>query len=241
MINNSDDFEGEYYDTSLDAFKTFEDYLDSHITAEDLFYLEDRELARQLKEQGYHTKTEIMDRETFEQKKKAIEEARNNQNKDKTKVLASTAIVNKEKLKQCKFLQALAEREKKVLDGLLLTIIFLRHESKDSEISGYIDYAHRLKTEDFRPYFEGKKKLLPKPTDLSFYNWKTNECFSNDSPNFKVDASNQQGLVFRNKRDRKTIHVDPKKKPEENMSRIEIESLDYTQVVLYDHYTRKKN
>mmetsp|Transcript_100466 Transcript_100466/g.150610 ORF Transcript_100466/g.150610 Transcript_100466/m.150610 type:complete len:90 (-) Transcript_100466:233-502(-) len=88
---------------------------------------------------------------------------------------------------------ALAEREEKVLNGKLLTIIFIRHESKESEISGYIDYAHRLKTEDFRPYFEGKKKLLPKVSDLSFYNWKTNECFSNDSPNFKVDANSNNG------------------------------------------------
>ena len=59
-----------------------------------------------------------------------------------------------------------------------------------NEISGYIDYAHRLKTEDFRLYFESKKKLLPKPSDLSYFNWRTNACYANDSPNFKVDASN---------------------------------------------------
>jgi hypothetical protein len=56
-----------------------------------------------------------------------------------------------------------------------------------SEISGYIDFSHRLKSEDFKPYFEGKKKLLPKPTDLSYYNWRTNVCIANDSPNFKVN------------------------------------------------------
>jgi hypothetical protein len=84
----------------------------------------------------------------------------------------------------------LAEREEKVLNGRWLTIIFLRVEipGKKQEISGYIDYAHRLKTEDFRPIFEGKVKLLPKPTDLSYYNWKTGVCASNDSPNFKVDS-----------------------------------------------------
>lgn len=47
-----EDFESEFYDTSLDKFKTYEEYLDSHITKEDKFYLEDIELARQLKEQG---------------------------------------------------------------------------------------------------------------------------------------------------------------------------------------------
>ena len=41
-----DDFDSEFYDNSLDQFKTYEDYLDNHITSEDLFYLEDIELAR---------------------------------------------------------------------------------------------------------------------------------------------------------------------------------------------------
>jgi hypothetical protein len=36
--------------------------------------LEDIELARQLKEQGYRSKTEILSREEFYNKKKAIEE-----------------------------------------------------------------------------------------------------------------------------------------------------------------------
>ncbi len=53
-------------------------------------------------------------------------------------------------------------------------------------------------------------------------------CVSNDSPNFKVDASSQQGLLFRNKRDRKVIHVDPNRKQEENMKRTEIETPEYT-------------
>ena len=56
----------------------------------------------------------------------------------------------------------------------MTTIIFIRDKQKDkSEISGYIDLAHRMKTEDFKLYFERKKKLLPRPTDLSYYNWDT--------------------------------------------------------------------
>ena len=76
---------------------------------------------------------------------------RQNQHKDKTKSLAST-VPN---MKPCPFLKALADREEKVLNGRLLTIIFLRIENpaKKTEMSGYIDYAHRLKTEDFRPIF----------------------------------------------------------------------------------------
>lgn len=56
------------------------------------------------------------------------------------------------------------------LSGLLCslkTIVFIRdRNSRQQEISGYIDYAHRLKSEDFEVYFAGKKKLLPKPSDL---------------------------------------------------------------------------
>lgn len=133
-----------------------------------------------------------------------------------------------------------------MLNGRLLTIIFLRIENpaKKVEVSGYIDYAHRLKIEDFRPIFEGKIKLMPKPTDLSYYNWKTGICASNDSPNFKVDASSgESGLLFRNKRDRKVINVNPNLKQDgkETIKRYEIASPDYTQIVLYDHETRKKN
>lgn len=149
-------------------------------------------------------------------------------------------------MKQCPFLKALAQREERVLNGRLLTIIFLRIENpaKKTEVSGYIDYAHRLKTEDFRPIFDGSVKLVPKPSDLSYYNWKTNVCASNDSPNFKVDAaSGESGLLFRNKRDRKVINVNPKLKQDdkESIKRFEIFSPDYTQIVLYDHETRKKN
>ena len=101
-------------------------------------------------------------------------------------------------MKPCPFLKALAQREERVLNGRLLTIIFLRIENpaKKTEVSGYIDYAHRLKTEDFRPIFDGGVKLVPKPSDLSYYNWKTGVCASNDSPNFKVDAASVKAVCF---------------------------------------------
>lgn len=48
---NYDEYESEFYDHSLDPYNTYEEYLDSHITKEDLMYLGDIELARQLKEE----------------------------------------------------------------------------------------------------------------------------------------------------------------------------------------------
>ena len=65
-----------------------------------------------------------------------------------------------------------------------------------TQVSGYIDFAHRLKTEAFEPvrcladlsclarsrtrtrlqYFEGKKRLAPRASDLSYLNWETQVC-----------------------------------------------------------------
>ena len=107
-------------------------------------------------------------------------------------------------------------------------------------MSGYIDYAHRLKTENFEPYFEGKKKLLPRPSDLSYYNWTTQTSTSNSSPNFQVIADNETGLLFKNKRDRACLCVDPKANPGKNSTRTELDTHEFEHVVLYDHMTRRK-
>jgi hypothetical protein len=120
--------------------------------------------------------------------------------------------------------QALAQREEAVRNGKLTTIVFIRdRNSKKQEISGYIDFAHRLKTEN-----------------LSFFNWETQTSTSNPTPNFQVIADNESGLLFKNKRDRKIINVDPKARPGDNSTRFDVVTTEYTQVVLYDHVTRRR-
>lgn len=44
----------------------------------------------------------------------------------------------------------------------------------------------------------------------SFYNWETQTSTSNPTPNYQVIAENATGLLFKNKRDRKPLDVDPK-------------------------------
>ena len=95
--------------------------------------------------------------------------------------------------------------------------------------------------ENFEPYFEGRKKLMPRPTDLSYYNWESQTSTSNSTPNFQVIADNETGLLFKNKRDRKVINVDPKQPPGDNSTRTEISTTEYLQVVIYDHMTRRKS
>lgn len=66
-----------------------------------------------------------------------------------------------------------------------------------AQVSGYIDYGQRLRSENMEPVFERKKRMMPRPTDLSFYNWETQMSTSNPTPNFQVIADNESGLLFK--------------------------------------------
>ena len=249
--------QGTVVDGIVGEFSSYEDYLDSQISPTDLYYLEDEDLARQLvvraqtrlapscmactqsrglalarapislQELGYRGSGETLKREEFEARKRAAEQARMNKLRAAPKALASAS----KDLSGFPFLASLAEREEMVRNGKLTTIIFIRDKNhKGQEVSGYIDYAHRLKTENFEPYFERKHKLMPKPSDLSFYNWETQTSTSNATQNFQVIADNEAGLLFKNKRDRKVINVDPKSRPGDNSRRIELQTHEYIQV-----------
>ena len=98
----------------------------------------------------------------------------------------------------------------------------------------------RLKSEPFEPYFDAKRKLLPKPSDLSYYNYTTATAATNSSPNFQVITDVESGLLFKNKRDRKVVNVDPRAAPGDNTTRTEIRTPEYSQAVIFDHFTRRK-
>nr|XP_020759984.1 uncharacterized protein C4orf22 homolog isoform X4 [Odocoileus virginianus texanus] len=220
-------------DNIVTQFNTYEDFLDSQITTLDLYYLEDEGLARQLVELGYRGTGEVVRREDFEARKAAIEIARLAERTQK-KTLTSAG-----KDLHDNFLKALAAREEDNRSGK--SVIFIRdRNSHGQEVSGYIDYAHRLKTEDFEVYFSGKKRLLPRPTDMSFYNWDSHIAVWNSTPNYQVIADNPEGLLFKYKRDRKILNVDPKAQPGDNSTRSPILTELYTQVVIFDHISRRK-
>uniref|UniRef100_A0A3Q0QWR9 Cilia- and flagella-associated protein 299 n=1 Tax=Amphilophus citrinellus TaxID=61819 RepID=A0A3Q0QWR9_AMPCI len=137
------------------------------------------------------------------------------------------------------FLKALAEREEANRSGKMTSVIFIRdHNTLGQEVSGYIDYAHRLKTQDFEPYFSGKKRLMPGRSDLCYYNWKTLVSTSNSSPNFEVIYDNPDGLLFKNKRDKKILNLDPLSGPGEDSKRTFLQSDIYIHAVIYDHNIR---
>ncbi|XP_010626897.1 cilia- and flagella-associated protein 299 isoform X1 [Fukomys damarensis] len=222
-------------DNIVTQFNTYEDFLDSQITTVDLYYLGDESLARQLVELGYRGTGEILKREDFEARKAAIEITRLAKRTQK-KTLASAG-----KDLQDNFLKALAMREEDNRSGKVSSVIFIRDKnSYGQEVSGYIDYADRLKTEDFEVYFSGKKRLLPRPTDLSFYNWDSQVAVCNSSPNYQVIADNPDGLLFKYKKDRKILNVDPKVHPGDNSTRTSIQTDLYIQAVIFDHISRRK-
>jgi hypothetical protein len=217
-------------------FATYEDYLDSQIAEVDMYYLENEEVARQLIELGYRGSGDTLKRDEFEARKKADRE------KHLHKDVAPKPLASMGKNLDGKpFLQALAAREELVRNGKLTVILYVRDTNpRGQEVSGYIDYAARLKAENWEPYFEGKRKVLPKPTDLSYYNWDTQSSTSNPSPNFQVLADGEVGLLFKNKRDRKVINVDPRANPGDNTTRTEVRTGEALQVVIYDHFTRRR-
>uniref|UniRef100_A0A8C6GDX8 Cilia- and flagella-associated protein 299 n=1 Tax=Mus spicilegus TaxID=10103 RepID=A0A8C6GDX8_MUSSI len=222
-------------DNIVTQFNTYEDFLDSQITTVDLYYLEDESLARQLVELGYRGTGEIVKREDFEARKAAIDIARQAERTQK-KTLTSAG-----KELHDNFLKALAMREEDNRAGKLSTVIFIRDRNPHGqEVSGYIDYAHRLKSEDFEVYFNGKRRLLPRTTDMSFYNWDSHIAVCNSSPNYQVIADNPEGLLFKYKRDRKILNVDPKAHPGDNSTRIPIQTDLYAHAVLFDHVSRRK-
>ncbi|KAK2911854.1 hypothetical protein Q8A67_003987 [Cirrhinus molitorella] len=228
MEDDSGVFAGE----AVEEFRTYEDFLDSQIKPLDLFYLEDQELARQLVELGH--KGSSLEREEFETRKAAAEASRLASGSQQKK-LASTGKELKDN-----FLRALAEREEANRSGEMTSIIFIRdRNSHGQEISGYIDYSHRLKSEDFEPYFSGKKRLMPKTTDLSFYNWGTQVAKHNASSNYEVITENPSGLLFKCKNDKKILNVDPEAIPGDSSIRTPVQCDLYVHVVIYDHVTRK--
>src|SRR3989338_95480 len=113
-----------YCATGVTDFLTYEDFLDTQVTPQDLFYLENQDLARQIVELGYKGKN-LLERGQFEeQKKKALEGPR--KGKKKSERLSSYG----KDLSNYPLLHALAKREAFVRNGRLSTIIFIRDIDK---------------------------------------------------------------------------------------------------------------
>jgi hypothetical protein len=103
----------EFQSNELEKFDTYEDYLDDKIEPNDVMYLGNIDLARQLIELGIRSTQPILKKEQFEAKKRALEEAKKNLNNDKVKELTHK-IVPEDKWKDDPLLVEIAKHEEEV-------------------------------------------------------------------------------------------------------------------------------
>ncbi|VVC89721.1 unnamed protein product [Leptidea sinapis] len=123
-----------------------------------------------------------------------------------------------------------------------ISIIFIRNFTKGGfEISGYIDYAHRLITENWAQFFKGNKTLWPRDSDLGYYHWRHGTVRSNISRNYKPVMDPDRGLLFQNRHDHKIVCPDPQQDPGQNTTKQRIYSPRYSQIEIYDHIVRRKS
>ncbi|GFR04016.1 cilia- and flagella-associated protein 299 [Trichonephila clavata] len=216
---------------AVNAFMTYEDYLDSMITKDDLLFLEDKDMCRDLLSMEYHSNKRIIRREAFEETK-AQKAAKIKEYKIREQRICGDEITT-----SCKLMQELAKREKDNLNGCLATIIFIRDvNEKGEEVSAYIDFTHRLRTEDWILYFTGEKKIVPLETDLSFYNWTKGNSHHTSSTNFEVTPDTDTlKLFFVCKNDGYAIDVNPKIPIDELLFRLDLTDTNYEQAVIFDH------
>ena len=198
MEDDFDNFE------DISKIGTYAEFLDRFVTDEDRMYLEDEELARDVKELYAVNKGEIRNKADFDRKKREIEEM-NREEDTKERPLFSLNM----NYRKGSFLDQLKDRESEVRNGRKSTIIFIRYkDKKGKETSAYIDYRERLKNDEMEGVFKEGHPLLPKISDLSYYNWTTQKVNSTDSTFFRVDAGHKERLSFKNNTDRKIINVD---------------------------------
>ncbi|KAF9822289.1 hypothetical protein SFRURICE_017564 [Spodoptera frugiperda] len=167
-------------DRKLLRFDTWEDYLDSLIEIADLRNLRSIASARTIAALGYRAYGDTLSEREFYTRRAAIHEIV--YPKGKPYVLVSEGADLEDS-----FNRELAVRERANRIGILQSIIFIRHYTRGGfEISGYIDFAHRLISENWTPFFKQGKTLWPRDSDLGYYHWRHGTVRSNISRNYKV-------------------------------------------------------
>lgn len=123
----------------------------AQITSTDMFYLDGLETVRELLELSCHASARPLTRNDFLAKKAAAKAAAEAELHSKHEALA--LVGRMPEMAESPLLAALAEREVMVRSGNLDTIIFIRNcSTRGQEVSGYIDFAQRLKSDKWESY-----------------------------------------------------------------------------------------
>ncbi|KAH8418890.1 hypothetical protein KR222_009757 [Zaprionus bogoriensis] len=231
-------------DLELMHYNTYAEYLDSLISKDDYCYIGSIKNARQLVKLGFD-KTRVYEKHEFLEIKSKIA-------KQLLPKVTSHLLFGHDYDGDDEALEALAQREEanslyRIAILLSQTIVYLQVRQQNGfDISGYIDYEESLRNSmqrkpnhiDWKAVFKGRILLRPRPTDLSYYNWRTGKVFHGDSDNWKC-IMGLGGLMFMHKSDHRYVPVtDKPSKYSDNVKRFMIRSKLYGYMTLYDHVIR---
>ncbi|XP_011168532.1 cilia- and flagella-associated protein 299 [Solenopsis invicta] len=223
-------------DRRLLNFQNYEEYLDSLVTSADVCYLRSRKTARQLAELGYRCTGETLSEESFHRRLRIVRNLLLPIHRPYELTSEFVSPVGK-------LMQELALRERANRLRILSTIIFVRRliTKLQFEESAYIDFADRLNSEDWLPYYRGERRLSPLKRDLAYYHWRMGRTCLNETRNYVPIVDLKRGLLFKNIHDRQVITVDPAAtSPGVQTTRVRIHCPFYKHVILYDHVIRSK-
>ena len=122
-------------DEVVDRFETYEDYLDTFITEDDMIYLGEEEIARIVVELGYRSSATLT-REKFFQTKAELAAARNISGKQEVRLSQADSEDSREtpgEARPDRLLQAIRERFPTNLNNSQNTILFLSRAPDDGQ------------------------------------------------------------------------------------------------------------
>ncbi|EDW03897.1 cilia- and flagella-associated protein 299 [Drosophila grimshawi] len=228
-------------------YNSYEEYLDHFISINDVRYLGNWALSRQLIQNacGKSCMGRLLSRSEFVEQRKKAEVALDPHSISDFPLFGASYNGNDEVLQQ------FAQREHKLLNKQISTIIFLLMRSaKGLEISGFIDLEHSLRESRYKTsghyvnwpaIFEGKARLMPRPHHLSYFDWKKNMVRCNNTPNFQVISGGVHSLLMMHRADHKIICVSAgcTCSYERNAQRSIYDSNIYGQCLFFDHNIRR--
>ncbi|KAH8377641.1 hypothetical protein KR093_006401, partial [Drosophila rubida] len=226
-------------DFKLLEFSTYADYLKSFHCIEDERYLGNPKAIEALVKLGYRNTGRVYTEEEFDICKEKTLVLMN----PKIKVRVGSAYLVKG---NDPGLLALSERERPNLLKKLSTIIFISVRMPSGfDMSSYMDYEMNLRhfeldvrgAPNWTKIFEGSQKLLPKSSDLSYYDMQKKLVTHNDSDNYHSLAMGNS-LVFLHRGDHKIIVPDGKG-ASNTFKKVMIFSPSLGSIILYDHIVRK--
>jgi len=224
-----------YGGVNIENYETYQQFLDSRMMQQDVDYISDVSMIRKLIELGYRTDKEELSEAEFYRRKTEIARLRRIKRLGLKYVISYNMNFANDPL-----LANLKLREGPNKTGEIHSVVFVMClDTKGIEVSGYIDLAHRLVTDNFEKIFKKQKLLIPKHSDLSHCNHKFLSTRNTDSPNWKVVASLTRGLTFVNKVDKKTLYVDGDQSCGELTSKVTVEDQNYRRLLIFDHHVHK--